>query len=83
MTESYLTQAEIDALQASDLSRSTPFLICGVSQTQFSVARYYGGAKYNGQQYTYMPTTDELIRDDVLKWVTKQRKPKKKGKATR
>jgi hypothetical protein len=40
----------------------------------FSVARHYGGAKYNGSQYTYIPGEDELIRDDVLKFVTKLRK---------
>lgn len=47
-----------------------------VSQTQLSIARYYGGIKINGNHYTYMPT-DELIRDDVLKFVTKLRKAKK------
>lgn len=77
---SYVTNAEVDALQSSGLSRETPYLIRGVTQTQFSIARYYGGAKYNGEPYTYMPDSDELIRDDVLKWITKQRKPPRKTK---
>lgn len=57
---SYLTDAEIEALQSSDLDRGTPFLIQGVRQSQFSIARYYGGVKFNGEQYTYFPDTDEL-----------------------
>lgn len=75
---SYLSEPELQALQASTLHRDTPFLIRYVSQTQFSIARHYGGAKYNGSDYTYIPTTDELIRDDVLKFVTTLRKPVKK-----
>jgi len=38
-----------------------------VSQTQLSVARYYGGCTVNGTHYVYDPTTDTLIREDVLK----------------
>ncbi len=76
MADSYVTQAEIDAMNASSLTRETPFLICGVRQTQFSIARFYGGAKFNGADYTYFEGSDELIRDDVLKWLTKLRKPK-------
>lgn len=48
-----------------------------VSMTQLSIARYYGGCKYQGDSYTYLPHTDELIRDDVLKW---QRKEKRAAK---
>lgn len=77
---SHLTQSEIDALQESTLSRETPFLIRGVSQSQFSIARYYGAAKFNGATYTYVEPTDELIRDDVLKWLATQRKPKTRRK---
>lgn len=79
---SYLTESEIDQLQASKLPRDTPYLIGGVSHGYFSVARHYGGAKFQGKSYTYLPGTDELIRDDVLKWVTKLRKPVKKVKDT-
>jgi hypothetical protein len=71
---SYLTESEIDALQLTDLSRETPFLIGHVRSTQFSVARHYGGAKYNGWHYMYIPTTDELVRDDVVKWVQRKRR---------
>ena len=30
--------------------------------------------KYGGRDYYYNRATDELIREDVLKWVTKRRK---------
>lgn len=80
---SYLTQSEIDALQDSDLPRDTPYLICGVSQTQFSIARYYGGCTFNGASYTYLPDTDELIRDDVRKFVLALRRRKKAKPDTR
>jgi len=73
-TLSYLSETEADAIQ--HLDRSTPFLIGGVSNTQLSIARHYGGIKFQGQTYTYFPASDELIRDDVLQFVTKMRKKK-------
>lgn len=73
----YLTEEEVDELQNTKLSRDTPFLITGVSNSQLSIARHYGGCKYQGRQYVYMPTTDELIRDDVLKWARAYRERKK------
>lgn len=77
---SYLTEAEIEALQTSKLSRETPFAIQGVSSGYFSVARHYGGAKFNGSDYTYFSDSDELVRDDVIKFVMKLRKPKRKAR---
>lgn len=48
-----------------------------VSQTQMSVARFYGGIKINGHEYVYDPTEDSLT---LVK--PKQKKPrKKKGEA--
>ena len=71
---SYLTPEEIDALQSSKLTRETPYVMRDVTHGMFSVARYYGGANYNGASYTYMAPTDELVRDDVVKWIKKRRK---------
>jgi len=71
---SYLTQDELDAVQASGLDPFTPYVIEGVSTGVLSLARYYGGCTYGGREYYYVPTTDELIREDVVKWVTKRRK---------
>ena len=78
MNTSFLTEEELTFAQVLPLD--TPYLIGGVKHTQFSIARYYGGTTFNGQLYTYFPATDELIRDDVLKMVTKNRK--KANKAT-
>ena len=75
---SFLTESEAEALQTSNLSRKTPFAIQGVMNTQLSIARFYGGIRYNGDGYTYMPDGDELIRDDVLIFVTKLRKKNRK-----
>ncbi len=75
---SYLTEQEIAALQLSKLDTATPFAISGVSNTQLSIARHYGGSTFQGWQYTYMPLTDELVRDDVVKWLAKHRKQQKK-----
>lgn len=82
---SCLTQEEIDALPTAGLPASQPhfkqpFLIQYVSQGIFSIARFAGGAKINGASYTYLPNTDELIRDDAMKWVTRRRKEEKKTK---
>lgn len=76
---SFLTDSEIEALLTSDLQRKTPFAIQGVMNTQLSIARFYGVIRYNGDGYTYMPDGDELIRDDVLKFVTKLRKKSRKA----
>lgn len=75
---SYLSEAEIDLVNSSDLSRGTPFLIRNVMMTQLSVSRHYGGCKFNGSSYSYVSEFDELVRDDVVKFVAKLRKPKRK-----
>ena len=70
-------------LEDCPLHKKTPFGIKNVSQTQLSIARHYGGIKYNGQEYTYFPKKDELIRNDVLKWKKSNEKkttPKEKTK---
>jgi len=74
----HMTEQEIEALQATKLDRTTPFVIYGVSQSQLSIARFYGGCKFQGRHYSYIPTTDELMRDDVVKWLAKHRKEQRK-----
>lgn len=71
---SLLTDNELAELNRSDLDSSCPFLIRNVSQTQFSIARRYGSIKFNGFRYLYDPRTDELIRDDCLRFLQKIRK---------
>lgn len=44
-----------------------PERIYNVSQTQFSVARHYGGCKFNGADYHYDAASDTLTRMDVWK----------------
>lgn len=45
--------------------QQVPECIYGVSQSQFSIARYYGGCKAYGQNYHYDANTDSLVRLDV------------------
>jgi hypothetical protein len=59
------------------LHRRTPYGMTNVSMTQLSIARYYGGCSFQGDSYTYLPHTDELIRNDVLKWKRKQERKRK------
>jgi len=59
------------------LHRNTPHIIHNISHTQFSIARYYGGIGFNGQNYTYFSKDDTLVRDDVLKWQKKEMENKK------
>jgi hypothetical protein len=75
--QSHITPAELDALQTSALSRDTPYLIQAVSYGQLSLARHYGGIKFNGAEYFYLPLSDELIRGDVVSWLKKHRKANK------
>ena len=56
-----------------------PDEIHGVSQSQFSIARHYGGITFNGAHYTYIPHEDKLIRDDVLKTRAKAARDAKKA----
>lgn len=44
------------------MSDPLPEIIYNVSQTQLSIARYYGGIKYNGHMYIYNPKDDTLIK---------------------
>lgn len=67
-------------LDECPLHRNQPFGICNVRMTQFSIARFAGGIVFNGEAYTYLPDTDELIRDDVLRWRVKQLKAKPEKK---
>jgi hypothetical protein len=65
--------SELAGVEACGLHRKTPYGMTNVRMTQFSVARFSGGMKFNGDSYTYLPHTDELIRNDVLKWKMKQK----------
>lgn len=45
--------------------QEAPERIYGVSQSQFSIARYYGGCKAYGETYHYDANTDSLVRMDI------------------
>lgn len=74
MTMSYVTDDEQTMLMIQGIDRNPPPIIARASESFFSVARHYGGCTIEGKLYTYFPATDELIRDDVLRAVTKMRK---------
>lgn len=48
-----------------------------ITQTQFSIARHFGGLKVNGHHFIYNPIDDSLMRVDVLAWLKKEMKAKK------
>lgn len=50
-------------------------VIYNVKNTQFSIARYYGGVKINGVFYVYNPIEDSLTKESILK-KTKMKKKK-------
>ena len=58
---------------------TAPEEIHGVSQSQFSVARHYGGCSYMGQSYIYDAGQDRLIRRDVYLARLKQGKAEAKA----
>lgn len=70
-------KTELYGIEKCGLHRRTPYGMTNVSMTQLSIARFYGGCKFNGEDYTYIPTTDELIRNDVLNWKKKQERASK------
>lgn len=73
-----ITEEELQALQQTRLPHNEPFIIAGVTQSYFSVSRHTGGCTVNGYRYHYDPSSDELIRADVVKWLKEYRKNKKK-----
>ena len=64
----------LSGLSECPLHQRTPYGMANVSMSQLSIARHYGGITYSGDSYTYLPKTDELIRNDVLKWQSNQAK---------
>lgn len=60
-----------------------PKEIHGVSRSQFSIARHYGGITFNGAHYTYDAVRDVLVRDDVIKAGIKARKQASKAEGTK
>jgi hypothetical protein len=82
-SESFLNEEETEALNASGLHRRSWFLIRNVSTSYFSPCRHFGGGIIQNERYTYNPKTDELIRDDVLKWVMKRRRDAAKAERAR
>ncbi len=74
----YMTQKELDALQSSSLDKASPFVIGGLSHSQLSIARHFGGCVFEGRHYIYISATDELVRGDVVKGLAKYRKAQRK-----
>lgn len=66
--KSIFTEKEYQIIYADTLrdGKKQP-LYRHVSQTQMSIARYYGGMTINGEMYTYFPETDELVSEYALK----------------
>jgi hypothetical protein len=62
------------AAAALKLSNDEPPAFVGVSYSQLSIARHYGGVKVGRHRYTYFPEFDELVRDDVVKMVAGMRR---------
>lgn len=48
-------------------STEPPEEIHNVSESQLSVARHFGGTYFRGVHYTYDPSSDKLIRSDILR----------------
>ena len=57
-----------------EMIMQAPETIYNVSQSQLSIAKHYGGIKYNGVEYVYNPADDTL---------TKKKQPEKKRSSKR
>jgi len=55
-------------------NESERYMYGNVSQTQFSIARHYGGVRINGKYFDYVTDGDLLIREDVFSWIARQMK---------
>lgn len=72
----------VQQIESCGLHKRTPYAIANVSMTQFSVARYAGACKYNGEHYIYWPHYDMLVREDVHRQLCKDMKKKPAVDAT-
>ena len=63
---SYFTRDEKERLSFEWSDPSATLGWANVSQTQFSIARHYGGIQFQGHHYAYFAAHDELWRSDVL-----------------
>ena len=72
-----IDQTHLDLLKTCPLPDKPVHAIGFVTQTQFSIARHYGGIRFQGVEYTYLPEGDQLVREDILKWLNEQMKPVK------
>ena len=79
----FLTEEEQSALSLTHLHSRSWYVIRNVSTSFFSPCRHFGGGIIQGERYTYDGATDELIRDDVLKWVMKRRRDAAKAEKAR
>jgi len=66
--KSIFTEKEYQIIYADSLrdGKKRP-LYRNVSETQMSIARFYGGMNINGEPYKYFPETDELVSAYALK----------------
>jgi hypothetical protein len=58
--------------------RDTRIAVANASSTIFSIARHYGVCKIEGKYFIHNPADDSLIREDVVKWITKRKKQEAK-----
>lgn len=54
------------------LNPDPPYIYRDVTQTQLSIAAFYGKCIINKSVYHYFSDTNELIRRDVLLWKAKR-----------
>lgn len=69
-----LTDNDKNGLILAGLHQRTPFSIISISNTQLSIARYYGRMMFEGEAYTHIPETDSLVRLDVAAWLRRRDK---------
>ena len=88
-------QKWLDRFRAAN-PNAKPAAAIRIENTILSTARHFGGMVYNGDKYTYFEPIDErqppnqdgtpyvawlMVRDDFLRWITKELKREAKGGA--
>ena len=77
-----VTLKTLEENQAALIKQFGPNDVCAypnVRMGQLSMARYYGGCKIGGKHFVYNAVDDSLIREDVVKWLTKRLKVEAKS----
>ena len=79
----YLTTTDLAALAAAGFDfKDAPATIPDATRRFLGWQQFSGACRMYGHEYRYLPATDEMVREDVLRFIEAQRRPTVKDSLT-